>query len=262
MKYQISQEGVIYSINDDNTVSKYGRVLPDGTLEGADGRLPARTVPTGSSRPGRGYRAAVWILAGLLLACGVALWFTWQNNDSLRSTVGELDGSTALASARIDRQRDTIAELTDQLQKANRARLDATSNLEQLTAGLAPTMPLVITEIRFRNVTVNRQPLSEYGAPLESSELLYLEPEVKYYGLTAGSASLGVRIIMPNGQLRGTLGNPYTYVAARPVDKIPNGSMLLPGYGSNTPGSWMPGNYVFEVYYNGGRIYRTTFTVN
>lgn len=261
MKYQISQEGVIYTINDDNTVTKYGRVLADGSLEGPDGRRAPGSLTNGNRRPGRGLRAAVWILAAMLIACGVALWFTLQNNEQLRSAVGELDGTSTLASARIDRQSDTIAQLTEQLQTANRSRQEATASLEQLTTSLQPNMPMVITGVRFRNVTVNRQPLSDYGAELESNDLLYLEPELHYYGLTQGASSLGIRIIMPNGQVRATAGNPYTYVTSRPVDKRPDGVMVLPGYGSSSPGSWMPGNYVFEVYYNGGRIYRSTFAV-
>ncbi|MDE6130160.1 MAG: hypothetical protein K2F74_01080 [Muribaculaceae bacterium] len=258
-KISISQDGVIYSVNPDNTITRYGRISPDGQLEKPDGTpagVPSVQTPV-RRRPVWGY----WLVIILLLlgaALGVYAFMhqleqqerTIADNRELRQRADSISGA-------LRQKEQTIDHLQRELAAVNRSRFEAEHMLDAVGAQASSVMPLLVTDITFRNIRGTRQPQSGYGTALRASDLRYLQAKVDYYGLVTGMRTFSVRVTGPNGPL----GNgDYAFRMERPVEKGGGHSFELVGFGYAEP-RWPPGSYRYEIWYGESLIARRTFKV-
>lgn len=116
-----------------------------------------------------------------------------------------------------------------------------------------------ISGVSFANVDTDGHIIDDYGSNLYASEIKYLKPKVFYRGLASveKEISVDVKIIKEDGTLETGTGSPdgYTYSYQYKVEPGSGKNIELSGWGRNNGGSYSPGQYKFEVWYNGNILY-------
>ena len=129
----------------------------------------------------------------------------------------------------------------------------------------AKTAYMDITKIEFQNSDKNNRVITSAGNTLYDSEIKYIDPILKYNGLldVEKEVEIFVKIYKPNGEMDRGNNSPSGYTYSRKVNVKPgkNNTQMLTGWGTENGGSYVPGTYKYEVWYQGKKIYNTSFTV-
>jgi hypothetical protein len=98
-----------------------------------------------------------------------------------------------------------------------------------------------------------------------ASEIMYLKPRITYNGILDESkyVTLNVKIIKPNGSVESNSASPagYTYSNSFYVRTGSSNTYMMTGWGNDSKNAYVSGTYKFELWYDGSKIYQTTFTV-
>ena len=125
--------------------------------------------------------------------------------------------------------------------------------------------PLMINKVEFQNVASDGKVLSEYGYPLLSSQMEYLQPRVNLQASdkAKGSYVLILKIIDPYGK---TLVKDWALnFTANSIVEVKNTNAQnypLSLIGTEAIGFWVPGAYRIEIYNEGDLIYKQLFTIH
>ena len=123
-----------------------------------------------------------------------------------------------------------------------------------------------ITDMDFAN-TLNRNIIGTHGMSFDAPDIRYIAPRITYdyNGSTSISRILNVKIINPDGSLKRGTSSPSGYTFDYTLSVLPNKRgerVLLSGWGSNSGGSYLPGIYNCEIWYDGQQLFSTKFTVH
>lgn len=123
-----------------------------------------------------------------------------------------------------------------------------------------PSAYMEIMGVTFGNTDEDGHLIDRYGARLYASEVKYLKPQLSYKGLASSekTITLYIKILKEDGSLEEGFNSPegYTYKQEFTVKPGSNQTASLLGWGRNSGGSYSPGQYVFEIWYNDKLIYR------
>lgn len=129
----------------------------------------------------------------------------------------------------------------------------------------AKTAYMNIQKIEFANVNKAGDIINSYGFTMYDADIMYLRPRITYGGILDDSryVTLDVKIIKPNGSIESNSNSPsgYTYSNSFYVQTGPNNTYLFTGWGNESKTCYVAGTYRFELWYEGNRIYQTTFVV-
>ena len=107
--------------------------------------------------------------------------------------------------------------------------------------------------------------LTPYGEKLYASQMRFLHPKIYYDAKCAenNEVTLYSKIIKPDGSLsKGTSSpNGYTNSMKFTISPGQNKTLLFMGWGSENGGAYQPGTYRYELWYQGKKIYATSFTI-
>lgn len=116
-----------------------------------------------------------------------------------------------------------------------------------------------ISGVSFGNVDNDGNIIDKFGAKLYATEVKYLKPLLSYRGLTSSEKNITfyVKIIKEDGTLEKGSESPegYTYEQEMKVTPGENQSVQLKGWGNNKGGSYSPGLYKYEIWYQNKLIY-------
>lgn len=120
-----------------------------------------------------------------------------------------------------------------------------------------------IKDISFANADNHSNIINDYGTDLFAGDIKYLIGKVHYNGLlaTAKDITLFVKIIKEDGSVMAgeeTLKG-YTFKTDVRVEPGVNKSLDLLGYGDNLLTYFSPGQYNYEVWYNGNVLFQKRF---
>lgn len=119
-----------------------------------------------------------------------------------------------------------------------------------------------ITGVSFANADKSLTVIDDYGSMLYASEVQYLCPRIFYRGLASEDQdiTLKVKIFKEDGTLVSSANSPagYTYSQDVTVEPGSGGIMTMSGWGNSTSGTYSPGQYKFQFYYNGNVLYEKT----
>lgn len=123
---------------------------------------------------------------------------------------------------------------------------------------------LEISRIQFANDSENGPLINEYGSTLYASEIKYLSAKAIISSLATSNRNitLYIKIYKPDETLLTGVSSPsgYTYSISKTI--TPNSTyLLLSGWGNKNGGSYKPGQYRYEVWYQNNKIYSTQFTL-
>ena len=129
----------------------------------------------------------------------------------------------------------------------------------------AKTAYMNIQKIEFANVNKAGDIINSYGFTMYDADIMYLKPRITYGGILDESryVVLDVKIIKPNGSIESNSNSPsgYTYSNSFYVQTGSNNTYLFTGWGNESKTCYVAGTYRFELWYEGNRIYQTTFVV-
>ena len=124
--------------------------------------------------------------------------------------------------------------------------------------------PLYVNKVDFQNVGSDGSPISEYGYPLLSTKLEYLQPRVNLQvaDKAKGSYVMTIKIIDPYGR---TLVKDWALnFTANTIVEVKNTNPQdypLSIISSPEEGYWLPGVYMIELFNNEEMIYNQKFTI-
>lgn len=150
--------------------------------------------------------------------------------------------------------------LINQSLKECRERYDEfVANLQ--FSGLKMPFEVYCADIVNTDADVNR--LSDINGEIKSAETQYIHLGLSINVNEEGEYPIDLKFILPDGTYSISQENAeYTFSTTMKLTKGNNGIYDLGGWGSDKPGTWAPGKYRYEVYYQGKLVYVRNFEIN
>lgn len=224
--YRISNDGTIFEIKEDGSISKIARIDEHGNVSSISGTINRQT------KSGKG---KYWFF--------IVLFFI----------ISALLGVLYL---------DTLDNLS-YYKREYKDKNNELSEIKSIVSHVSKTHPLIVTDIKIGNTYYNGTVQTEFGDRIYDYNTMYLTPKISYVGLVSGTKELKVKWYHPNGILsRGdsTLddfsqtGNEYN------INKGSNVLTLL-GWGNENKGHWSRGIYRIEIWYLNTCLKAQTFEI-
>ncbi len=245
--YQISNDGTIFNIKEDGSISKLGKI--------ENGRIVGISNPTTPSNSNSRNGALVFFLVVFIIATAVLVFLLLQSKSDYEYAVSK-------SSSRISALETKINSLEGDLRTANRERDAAKRELSDFKDNVGRTIPFVISDIEIANTSYDGTIETEFGSTIYSSRSMYLTPRIKYFGFTPGIKNIYVKIYNAYGSLSTGSSSPdgYSYSTSIYVSTGQNTSQLS-GWGSSTRGYWASGSYRIEIWYNNSCLRSKSFNI-
>lgn len=122
-----------------------------------------------------------------------------------------------------------------------------------------------VTNILFGNGDYDRNILTDYGKPLYSSEMRYLQPRVFYNGLINDTKQVKFywKIIEPDGTISRGSSSPEGFTSSSncTISAGTNNTLDLLGWGNNDGGAYPAGLYKYELWCDGNLLFTKEFVI-
>lgn len=122
-----------------------------------------------------------------------------------------------------------------------------------------------IKNMEFRNEGEGSEIIDDYGSVLMASKIKYLAACIVYDGLSDDGETIKIytKIYEPDGSLSRGPSSPkgYSFVSEITVQPWDNWKVNLKGWGNKDGGTYSPGKYRYELWYEGRKLYSKTFTL-
>lgn len=269
--YQISNDGTIFSIKDDGSISRLAKINDQGRLTDLEGRVmsptPTVTTSTTSDSNGKGWYLffiVVFIIAIIVLASLYseandkyyrANQKRWEYESKYTTAVRERDEYKAMS--------ESTASLRKEISSLKKERDNAKSELSSLKNKVSATYPIIITDIEIGNVDYDGDIQTNYGNTIYSYNTMYLQPRIKYTGLTSGNKTIKVKWYNPDGTVKRGTSSPSGFSQSQTmyVYSGDNNTYTLSGWGNSYKGHWSKGTYRIEIWYENTCLKAKTFTI-
>lgn len=241
--YQISKDGTIFEIREDGCISKIARIDETGNIYSINGNVTKQ----------KGGKGKYWFFIILFAIAAVILGVLYVDADQKYSRI--FKSYTELMKNNSD--------ASFQIIRLEQERDNAKSELSSFKRKVSNVYPLIITDIEIGNVYEDGRIETDYGEPIYYYNTMYLQPRIKYTGLTSRNMNLKVKWYMPDGTIRQGTSSPSDFSQSVSVN-IDDGenTITLPGWGKSTKGNWGRGTYRIEIWYEDFRLKSKTFTIH
>jgi hypothetical protein len=122
-----------------------------------------------------------------------------------------------------------------------------------------------IRKVEFANTHPGGTVISDYGSSFYISDIQYLTPRISYEGLLDETKLITIyyKIYRPDGKLMYKTESPFGYTLSHIFNVQPGyyNHYDLPAWGSDKSGYYVAGKYKFELWFEGSRVYQTSFEV-
>lgn len=122
-----------------------------------------------------------------------------------------------------------------------------------------------VTNILLGNADYDRNILTDYGKPLYSSEMRYLQPRVFYNGLSNEKKQVKLywKIIKPDGTISRGSTSPegFTSTSEYTIYSGTNNTLDLLGWGNKDGGTYPAGLYKYELWCEGNLLFSKEFAI-
>lgn len=218
--YKISNDGTIFEIKEDGSISKIARIDDDGNISNISGTL---NIP---QQDGKG---KYWFFIIFFLISSAVLGFLYfQTSDSLSYYRWESYQTF-----------EKLSEVNEEL-----------SEMKSIISNISETYPLIITDIKIGNTNKDNKVQTDYGKRIYDYNTMYLQPKISYIGLVSGKKSLKVKWYTPSGYLSRGNSSPYGFSFSDDnYIRKGNNTLILSGWGSDNKGHWSSGTYRIEIWH-------------
>lgn len=268
--YQISNDGTIFAIKDDGSISRLAKINAQGRLTDLEGRemssnrSTTTTTASTSDNDGKGWYwffivvfALTAIILGVLYSDANQSYYwanqeRWEYKNKYETAIRERDEYKTLS--------ENAASLRKENSSLKKERDNAKSELSSLKNKVSTTYPIIITDIEIANTYSGGDVETNYGNTIYSYNTMYLKPRIEYTGLTYGKKTIKVKLYRPDGGL--STGSYSTYSYSDDVYVYEgNYSFTLSGWGGSFKGQWQRGTYRIEIWYENTCLKSKTFTI-
>ena len=241
--YKISNDGTIFEIKDDGSIAKLAKI-DKGQISTLSGTV---LTANGGSKGGYWFFIVLFAIAAIIL--GVFVCRANRERNEYRN--------------KYENASSTTSSLRSEINSLKQERDNAKSELSNLKNKVSNTYPLIITDIEIANVTYDGDIHTNYGNSLYGSSTMYLQPRIKYTGLSSGNKTIKVKWYNPDGSIsRGTSSPPgFSQSQSMYVYSGDNNAYTLPGWGNSNKGSWRSGTYRIEIWYENTCLRSKIFTI-
>lgn len=160
--YQISNN-IIFSVNDDGSISKFASINESGEIT----RI-GKSHQCSKSHKVLGY----WLIMIFLLGMCVALFCLYNN---VESNYQCQQNRTRTIESKYNEAQRQFSVLTSEKESLAEGKVSAEEALSTLKQKVGDSYPLIISDIEIANVTYNGDIETDYGNTLYSNRTMYLK---------------------------------------------------------------------------------------
>lgn len=245
--YKISGDGTIFEIKDDGSIAKLAKIDDNGRISTLSGKIMTA---------GGGSKGGYWFFIIVLAIAAVVFGSLYIEADENYSRVNREFYEYK------KKYEEATSSMRSEISSLEQERDNAKSALSSLKNKVSNTYPLIINDIEIANVAYDGDIYTNYGNTLYGNSTMYLQPRIKYTGLTSGNKTLKVRWYNSDGSIRRGTSSPFGFSQSQSV-YIYNGdnTYTLSGWGNSTKGNWKSGTYRIEIWYGNSCLKSKTFTI-
>ncbi len=253
--YQISNN-IIFSVNDDGSISRIAEISDDGQISGLQEKV--RVVKEANDT----ITFFIWVAIAAACVLGYLYYTTNGKLKDIQNQVTVLNQQIEQSKTTISSLQSTNSSLQNQLNNLRQEKAQAEQNLQNFRSKVGSSYPLIISDLLVANTYSNGTIETDYGNTIYSSRTMYLCPRISYEGVIPGNVTLYLKLYRPNGQLATGPSSPngYTYSSSEWIYSG-NNTSTLGGWGNSTKGNWPSGTYRFEVWYKNTCLKSKSFTI-
>ena len=222
--YKIFNDGTIFEIREDGSISKIARIDDKGNITGLSGSVNRQ----------QGGKGKYWFFIIFLLATIAILGVLYLRiSDNLDYYIG--------------RYYDVDKEL---------------SEANSLINDVSEAYPMIITDIEIGNTSKGGDVQTGYGERIYDYNTMYLKPRISYVGLKSGTKTLKVKWYTPSGSISRGDSSPAGF--SQSDDEYISGGddvLFLSGWGNEYKGNWSSGTYRIEIWYENTCLKAKTFKI-
>lgn len=285
-KYQISSEGVIFSIEDDGTIVRIARISEKGKIEPIrkHGKVDEEAISEATHLSLNFFLMFFLIIFAVATVILTVLWLDEKSdrekqtfeieklrNNSSQTELDLREAETKLAvSTQENKDLEVKLEICGKRLFNNPPKQEEPPQPKE-TETKIPTYEqddglFTITSIEVRNTTENpKNIISDFGERITSDSAKFLQLRIRYASYIYGQKVLDVKIFDANGHLRSGSNSKenYTY-SAKDIDvfRTDAGSYLFKtSWGSSNTGFWPKGRTRIEIWSDGKFLKATEFEI-
>ena len=249
--YKISNDGTIFEIKEDGSISKIARIDDNGNISSISGTI---------NRPQQSSKGKYWFFIVLFAIAAIILDILYAEADDKYSRANRERNEYR---NKYENASSTISSLRSEISSLRQERDNAKSELSNLKSKVSNTYPLIITDIEIANVTYDGDIHTNYGNSLYGSSTMFLQPRIKYTGLSSGNKTIKVKWYNPDGSIHRGTSSPSGFSQSQSmyVYSGDNNTYTLTSWGNSSKGHWRSGTYRIEIWYENTCLKSKTFTI-
>ena len=268
--YKISNDGTIFEIKDDGSISKLAKIDDKGRVTDLEGR-EMKSYPHHSSTSDNDGKGWYWflIVAFIIATIVFASLYSEANDKYYRASQERWEYKNMYEIA--DQERDQYKAMSEsstslrkEINSLEQERDNAKSELSKLKNKVSAAYPLIITDIEIENVNYDGDVQTNYSNTntIYSFNTMYLRPRIKYTGLISATKTLKIKWYKPDGTISTGTSSPYGFSQSEAM-YVYNGenTYTFNGWGSSNRGHWRSGTYRIEIWYENTCLKSKTFTI-
>ncbi len=276
-KYQISEEGEIFSIEDDGTIVRIARISENGKIEPfrKHGKVDEEALSEATHLSLNFFLMFFLIIFAVATIILAVLWLDEKSDcekqvfelaklrkDSSQTELDLREVETKLAaSAEKNSDLEVKLEICEKRALNNLRVTDDTTPKPKEPENRIPAYEqddglFMITAIEVRNTTKNSKDIiSDFGEKITSESAMFLQLRIRYASYIYGQKALDVKIFDANGHLKKGANSKenYTYsVQGVDIFRTDGGNYLFKTtWGSSEKGFWPKGTTRIEIWSDG-----------
>lgn len=244
---KISNDGTIFEIKEDGSISKLARISESGAVVPLNGTTSTTASNTSSGKGGLWFFLVVFIIATIAFAVSY-----FNIKDEYDSVSYKLQNTTSQYKSEISKYESQISDLKENV-----------SILKSRIQKIGNNIPFIVTDIKMANTYKDGSVYTDYGNSIYSSSSMYLTPKIFYDGVKSGSYSIYWKIFYPDGTLSTGTSSPsgYSTKGTIYINEGEGNSYSMHGWGNENKGHWRSGTYRIEIWYNNSCLKSKNFTI-
>jgi FtsZ-binding cell division protein ZapB len=229
-KFEIGDDGSIFSIGEDGTIHRIGKIDSRGNIEEKNNNSAS---------------CFLWFFLVAAIVTAIIFGVNLSNTNADLSHLQSDHNS----------ERSELKQQNEKLQSEN-------SSLQYKFDGLRERFPIKITRIELANTAKNRAVIDDFGSTLYSSRIQYLSPKIYFenYLKEAKTINFEIHYVDAWGKMEyntssGKIPTSEDYISTTET------SARLTGWGTESGGSWKSGSWTVEIWCNGVCFGSKKFTI-
>lgn len=241
-KYHITDDGKIFSVMLDGSVSEIGNVSSLNVNNKTD-----NVADHSISRKWMWIAIVSWII--LTIVC---ITF-YVNHNAANDYIYELNNQLSILEQNVSQTQSALLSKSAELDSIN----------QQIYQERQNRIPITITDVQFANVDYNDNIIDNYGNALYSSRMCFLKPRISFTGRKSGTYTLTEKIIQPDGTLLRGDSSPENATQSFQLKTSSgrSGKFEISSWGWSDPGNYETGRWTLQIWYDNVLVYSTYFDV-